>query len=61
MPAPIIRAMMNPLVLDDLRVEERGADGQRRGDLAGQDAARRGDGRTEPLERQDEQDDRDDV
>ena len=51
----------DPFVLDDLRIEERGADGERRGNFAGQDAAPRGGRRAEPLDRQNEEDGGDDV
>ena len=51
----------DPLVLDDLRVEQRGADGQRHADFAGEDAAARRGGRAQPLERENEENDGDDV
>ena len=51
----------DPLVVDDALVEERADDGQQHAGFAGEDAAARGGGRAQPLERQDEQRRRNDV
>src|SRR5579862_4856859 len=51
----------NPLVGHNLGVEERDDDGQRSADLAGQNAPARGRGRTQELERKNEEYNRDNV
>src|SRR5215469_18841720 len=51
----------DPLVLNQIGVEERSAHGQCGADLAGQDSSPRRRRRTEPLQRKNEQDRRDEV